>query len=86
MRKGTPSASRRVPTNEEMQIVVIAGNDAAGALYGALDFKAFIVPAARQTHNHLHYRRQLFMGEALPRPFGCRRRRSVIAASGPGVM
>ena len=54
------------PYNEEMQIVVIAGNDAAGALYGALDFKAFIVPAARQTHNHLHYRRQLFMGEALP--------------------
>ena len=54
------------PYNEKMQIVVIAGNDTAGVLYGALDFQAYIVPAARQTHNHLHYRRNLFTEEALP--------------------
>lgn len=54
------------PFDARAQLIVVAGRDPAGALYGALDFQAYILPAAENTHNHLRYRRKIGEGEAFP--------------------
>ena len=52
--------------DDNAQMVIISGYDEAGVLYGAVDFAAYYIPFAENTHDHGHYFRNIFDGEALP--------------------
>lgn len=54
------------PFDSGAQLVLVAGFDERGVLYGAADFGAFYIPYAENTNDHMHYFRKVFAGEALP--------------------
>lgn len=53
------------PFAPELQMIIISGYDAHGALYGAMDFKAYYIPYAQNTNDHARYFRTLFADEPL---------------------
>lgn len=54
------------PFNPQKQMVIIAGSDENGVLYGALDFKAYVLPQAENNHWHSTYFDKLFAEKPLP--------------------
>lgn len=47
------------------QMAVISGFDEKGLLYGIVDFLAYYIPSAENTHDHGHYFRDIFGNEKL---------------------
>lgn len=47
------------------QMIVIAGTDEAGVLYGAADFIAYYIPYAENTNDHMRYFNKIFKGDEL---------------------
>ena len=54
------------PFDPDAQLILVAGYDERGVLYGAADFAAFYIPWAESTNDHMHYFRKIFRDEALP--------------------
>lgn len=49
--------------NRDAQIIIISGFDEKGVLYGAVDFDAYYIPFAENTHNKDCYFTPIFSGE-----------------------
>ncbi len=52
--------------NPDAQMIIISGFDEKGAMYGAVDFGAYYIPYAENTHDHGRYFRELFSEEKMP--------------------
>lgn len=51
--------------NEEAQMILIAGADERGVLYGAVDFRAYYIPFAENSTDHVGHFCQLFGDQAM---------------------